>query len=50
LARKSVFNKAKEETLSFLKTLILKTKQKNFINVLKALELENKKSLFVLGD
>lgn len=51
LARKSAFSiKAKEENLIVVEDFNFETPNtKNFINVLKALELENKKSLFVLG-
>ena len=52
LARKSAFSiKAKEPNIIVLEDFNFETPNtKNFINVLKALELENKKSLFVLGD
>lgn len=52
LARKSAFSiKAKEANIIVLEDFNFETPStKNFINVLKALELENKKSLFVLGD
>ena len=52
LARKSAFSiKAKESNFIVLEDFNFETPNtKNFINVLKALELENKKSLFVLGD
>lgn len=52
LARKSAFSiKAKESNIIVLEDFNFeKPSTKNFINVLKALELENKKSLFVLGD
>jgi large subunit ribosomal protein L4 len=52
LARKSAFSiKAKESNIIVLEDFNFETPStKNFINVLKALELENKKSLFVLGD
>ena len=52
LARKSAFSiKAKESNIIILEDFNFETPNtKNFINVLKALELENKKSLFVLGD
>ena len=52
LARKSAFSiKAKESNIIVLEDFNFETPNtKNFINVLKALELENKKSLFVLGD
>jgi len=52
LARKSAFSiKAKESNLIVLEDFTFETPNtKNFINVLKALGLENKKSLFVLGD
>ena len=52
LARKSAFSiKAKESNLVVVEDFNFETPNtKNFINVLKALELENKKSLFVLGD
>jgi len=51
LARKSAFSiKAKEANIIVLEDFNFETPNtKNFINVLKALELENKKSLFVLG-
>ena len=52
LARKSAFSiKAKESNIIILEDFNFETPNtKNFINVLKALGLENKKSLFVLGD
>ena len=52
LARKSAFSiKAKESNIIVLEDFNFETTNtKNFINVLKALGLENKKSLFVLGD
>ncbi|MFL9831883.1 50S ribosomal protein L4 [Flavobacterium sp. ARAG 55.4] len=52
LARKSAFSiKAKESSIIVLEDFNFEVPNtKNFINVLKALELENKKSLFVLGD
>ena len=52
LARKSAFAiKAKESNLIVLEDFNFETPNtKNFINVLKALGLENKKSLFVLGE
>ena len=52
LARKSAFSiKAKESSIIVLEDFNFETPNtKNFINVLKALGLENKKSLFVLGD
>jgi len=52
LARKSAFSiKAKEANIIVLEDFNFETPNtKNFINVLKALGLENKKSLFVLGD
>ena len=52
LARKSALSlKAKESNLVVLADFDFETPStKNFINVLKALGLENKKSLFVLGD
>ncbi len=52
LARKSAFSiKAKESNLVVIEDFNFETPStKNFINVLKALGLENKKSLFVLGD
>jgi len=52
LARKSAFSiKAKEANIIVVEDFNFETPNtKNFINVLKALELENKKSLFVLGD
>ncbi|MBW3517636.1 MULTISPECIES: 50S ribosomal protein L4 [unclassified Flavobacterium] len=52
LARKSAFSiKAKESNLIIVEDFNFETPQtKNFINVLNALGLENKKSLFVLGD
>ena len=49
LARKSAFSlKVKESNLVVVEDFTPSTK--NFINVLKSLGLENKKSLFVLGD
>lgn len=52
LARKSAFSiKAKESNLVVVEDFNFETPNtKNFINVLKALGLENKKSLFVLGE
>jgi large subunit ribosomal protein L4 len=52
LARKSAFSiKAKEANIIVLEDFNFEVPNtKNFINVLKALELENKKSLFILGD
>ena len=52
LARKSAFSiKAKESNIMVLEDFNFETPNtKNFISVLKALGLENKKSLFVLGD
>jgi large subunit ribosomal protein L4 len=52
LARKSAFSiKAKESNIIVLEDFTFEAPNtKNFINVLKALGLENKKSLFVLGD
>ncbi len=52
LARKSAFSiKAAESNIIVLEDFNFETPNtKNFINVLKALGLENKKSLFVLGD
>jgi len=52
LARKSAFSlKAKESNIIVVADFNFETPNtKNFINVLKALGLENKKSLFVLGD
>jgi large subunit ribosomal protein L4 len=52
LARKSAFSiKAKESNLVVVEDFDFETPNtKNFIAVLKALGLENKKSLFVLGD
>lgn len=52
LARKSAFTiKARESSLIVLEDFNFETPNtKNFINVLKALGLENKKSLFVLGN
>jgi large subunit ribosomal protein L4 len=52
LARKSAFSiKAKESNIIVLEDFSFETPNtKNFINVLKALELDNKKSLFGLGD
>ena len=51
LARKSAFSmKAKDSNIIVLEDFNFETPNtKNFINVLKALELGNKKSLFVLG-
>ena len=51
LARKSAFSiKAKESNIIVLEDFNFETPStKNFINVLKALGLDNKKSLFVLG-
>jgi large subunit ribosomal protein L4 len=44
-------HKAKESNIIVLEDFNFETPNtKNFINVLKALELDNKKSLFVLGD
>jgi large subunit ribosomal protein L4 len=52
LARKSAFSlKAKESNLVVVEDFNFDAPNtKNFINILKALGLENKKSLFVLGD
>jgi len=52
LARKSAFSiKAKESNIIVLEDFSFETPStKNFTNVLKALGLEDKKSLFVLGD
>ena len=52
LARKSAFSiKAKESNIIVLEDFNFETPStKNFINVLKSLGLDNKKSLFVLGD
>ena len=52
LARKSAFSlKVKESNLVVVEDFNFDAPNtKNFINVLKALELDNKKSLFVLGD
>jgi large subunit ribosomal protein L4 len=52
LARKSAFSlKVKESNLLVVEDFNFETPNtKNFINVLKALGLENKKSLFVLGE
>jgi large subunit ribosomal protein L4 len=52
LARKSAFSlKVKESNLMVVEDFAFETPStKNFINVLKSLGLENKKSLFVLGD
>jgi large subunit ribosomal protein L4 len=52
LARKSAFSiKAKESNIIVVEDFNFETPNtKNFINVLKALGLENKKSLFVLGE
>ncbi|MDX6182154.1 50S ribosomal protein L4 [Flavobacterium sp. Fl-77] len=52
LARKSAFSiKAKEASIIVLEDFNFEAPNtKNFINVLKALGLENKKSLFVLGE
>ncbi|BFM42361.1 50S ribosomal protein L4 [Flavobacterium sp. CFS9] len=52
LARKSAFSiKAKESNIIVLEDFNFETPNtKNFTNVLKALGLENKKSLFVLGE
>jgi len=52
LARKSAFSiKAKESNITVLEDFTFDAPNtKNFINVLKALGLENKKSLFVLGE
>ena len=52
LARKSAFSiKAKESNVIVVEDFSFETPStKNFINVLNALGLENKKSLFVLGD
>ena len=52
LARKSAFSiKAKESNILVVEDFNFETPNtKNFINVLKALGIENKKSLFVLGE
>lgn len=52
LARKSALSmKAKEQSITVLEDFNLEApKTKDFVNVLKALGLENKKSLIVLGD
>ena len=52
LARKSAFSlKVKESNLIVVEDFTFETPStKNFINVLKSLGLENKKSLFLLGD
>ena len=52
LARKSAFSlKAKESNLVVVEDFTFDTPNtKNFLSVLSALGLENKKSLFVLGD
>jgi large subunit ribosomal protein L4 len=52
LARKSAFSiKAKEANIIVLEDFSFETPNtKNFINVLKALGIDNKKSLFVLGE
>ncbi|MEC4049727.1 50S ribosomal protein L4 [Flavobacterium sp. SUN046] len=52
LARKSAFSlKAKESNLIVVEDFNFETPNtKNFISILKALGLENKKSLFILGD
>jgi len=52
LARKSAFSiKAKESNIVVVEDFNFETPNtKNFINILKALGLENKKSLFVLGE
>ena len=52
LARKSAFSiKAKESNIIVLEDFNFETPNtKNFINILKALGLEDKKSLFVVGD
>lgn len=52
LARKSAFSlKVKESNLIVVEDFTFETPStKNFINVLKSLGLENKKTLFVLGD
>ena len=52
LARKSAFSlKAQEENLVIVEDFTFETPStKNFINVLKALGLDNKKALFVLGE
>jgi len=52
LARKSAFSlQAKESNIIVLEDFNFEApKTKDFINVLKALELDNKKSLFVLGE
>lgn len=52
LARKSAFSiQAKQSNIIVVEDFTFEApKTKNFINVLKALELDNKKSLFVLGE
>ena len=52
LARKSALSiKANQDSIGVLEDFNFETPQtKNFVNVLKALEVENKKTLFVLGD
>lgn len=52
LARKSALSmKAKDQCITVLEDFNLEApKTKDFVNILKALGLENKKSLFVLGD
>lgn len=52
LARKSAFSiKAQEQSLVVIEDFAFEAPStKNFVNVLKALGLENKKALFVLGD
>ena len=52
LARKSALSiKANQDSIVVLEDFSFETPQtKNFVNVLKALEVENKKTLFVLGD
>ena len=52
LARKSALSiKANQNSIVVLEDFSFETPQtKNFVNVLKALEVENKKTLFVLGD
>ena len=52
LARKSALSiKANDKSIVVLEDFNFDTpKTKNFVNVLKALEVENKKTLFVLGD
>ncbi|WP_340063553.1 50S ribosomal protein L4 [Ascidiimonas aurantiaca] len=52
IARKSALSiKAKEQSIVILEDFSFEApKTKDFVNVLKALGLENKKSLFVLGD